>query len=80
MKSAVEINRLLLKFVLLCQVDIQENTCKNNTKIQFPRDNLGEQKVLESVFFRLSKDLKPKMLVTRVPPPGYTWFMTNLPF
>ena len=37
-------------------------------KIQLPRDNLGQQKVLESAFFRLSKSLRSKMLATMVPP------------
>ena len=37
-------------------------------KIQLFRDNLGEQKVLESAFFRLSEGLKSKILVTMVPP------------
>ena len=32
MESAVELNRLLLKFVLLRQVDIQESSCKVNVK------------------------------------------------
>ena len=39
MKSAVELNRLSLKF-LLCHVDIQEGFRENN--IQLSRDNLGE--------------------------------------
>ena len=29
MKNAVELNRLLLNFVFLCQVDIQENSRKD---------------------------------------------------
>ena len=49
-------------------------------KIQLSRDNLGEQKVLKSAFGRLSKSLKSKVLVTNVPPPGYTGFVTNLLF
>ena len=49
-------------------------------KIQPFRDNLGEQKVLKSAFFRLSEGLKSKILVTMVPPPGYIAFITNLPF
>ena len=36
-------------------------------KIQLSGDNLGEQKVLESVFFRLSKSLNSKSLATMVP-------------
>ena len=49
-------------------------------EIQFPRGKFGEQKVLESAFFRLSNSLKSKILATRVPPPGYTGFIINLPF
>ena len=49
-------------------------------EIQLPRDNLGEQKVLESAFFRFSKSLKSNILATRVPPPGYFGFITNLLF
>ena len=49
-------------------------------EIHFLRDNLGVQKVLESAFFRLSKNLKFKILATMVPPPGYAGFITNLPF
>ena len=79
MKSAVELNRLLLKFVLLCQVDIHNNFLEENAKFTF----LGiicESKVLEKTFFRLSKNLKSKILAAMVPPPGYTGFITNLPF
>ena len=50
--------------------------CENH----LPRDNLGEQKVLESAFSRISKRLKSKILATMVTPPGYTGFITNLPF
>ena len=35
MKSAVKLNRPLLKFVLLCQVDIQESFCGDNVKFNF---------------------------------------------
>ena len=35
MKSTVELNRLLLKFLLLCYVDIQESSCKGNAKFNF---------------------------------------------
>ena len=44
------------------------------------QNNLGEQKVLESAFFRFSKSLKSKVFETTVPPAGYTGFITNLPF
>ena len=48
-------------------------------KIQLPKDDLGEQKVLESPLFRLWKNLKSKILTTMVPPPEYT-LTPNLPF
>ena len=32
MKSAVELNRLLLKFLILCHMDIQKIFCKDNQK------------------------------------------------
>ena len=35
MKRAMELNRLLLKFVLLCQVDIHENFREENAKFTF---------------------------------------------
>ena len=35
MKRAVELDRLLLKFVLLCQVDIQESSREHNAKFNF---------------------------------------------
>ena len=35
MKSAVELNILLLKFVLLCQVDIQESSPEEDAKLKF---------------------------------------------
>ena len=37
--------------------------------MRLPRDNFGEQKVLKSKFFRLSKSLKSKILATMVPLP-----------
>ena len=80
MKSAGGWNRLLLKFISLCQVDIQESSRENTTKFNFLGNNLGEQKVLESAFFRFSKSLKSKVFATTVPPAAYTGFITNLPF
>ena len=32
MKSALELNRLLLKLALLCQVDTRENSREDNSK------------------------------------------------
>ena len=49
-------------------------------EIKLSRDNLGEQKVLESTFLRLLKSLKSKILANMVPPPGYAGFTTNLLF
>ena len=57
-----------------------EKFWQRQCKIQLPRDNLGEKKVLKSALFRLSESLKSKILTTMVPPPGYTGFITNLPF
>ena len=34
-KNSVELNRLLLKFVLSCTVGIQESSCKENAKLNF---------------------------------------------
>ena len=53
MESAVKLNRLLLKLLLLCHSDIQER----QGKIKLSWGNLREQKVLESVFLWLSKSL-----------------------
>ena len=80
MKNAAELNRILLKFVLLCQVEIQKISREEDAKIQLSMDNLGEQKVLEWALFKLLKSLKFKILGTMVPPPGYAGFITNLPF
>ena len=44
---------------------------QSQCEIQLTMDNLGEQKVLESTFFRLIKSLKSKILATMVPPPRY---------
>ena len=78
-KNAVKLNRLLLKFALLCQ-GYSGKLSQRKCEIQFLRDNLGEEKVLESAFFRLAKSLKSKILATSMPPPQYTGFITNLPF
>ena len=51
MKSSVELNRLLLKSVFLCQVSIpKESSRKDSAKIQLSSDNLREQTVLEKDF------------------------------
>ena len=62
MESAAKLNRLLLKLVLLCQVDIQESPREGNAKFNFLRIILVELKVTESAFFKLSKSLKFEIL------------------
>ena len=57
MKSAVELNRLLLKFVLLCQVDLQENSREGNAKFKF-WGILWESKRTWRVHFQALKELK----------------------
>ena len=66
MESAANLNRLFLKLVLLFQVDIQESPREDNAKINFLGITLGDQKVMERSFFRLSKSLKFKILTTVV--------------
>ena len=80
MKSAVELNRLFLKFILLCQVKIHKNYCENIAKFNFLGIICASQRFWGVHFIRLSKGLKSKILRTRVPPPGYAGFITNLPF
>ena len=67
MKSAVKLNRLLSKLYGYSGKFLQRQC-----KIQLSRDNLEEQKVLESTFFRLSKSLKSTISANIVPPPGQT--------
>ena len=62
MESAAKLNRLLLKLVLLCQVDIQESPREGNAKFNFLGITLVELKVIESAFFKLSKSLKFEIL------------------
>ena len=51
MKSAAELNRLLLKFLSLCYYGgYLRRFSQRQCKIQLPRDNLREQKILESAF------------------------------
>ena len=77
MKSAVKLNGLILKSVLLYQVGIIRKFSQKQCKIQLPRYNLGEQEVLESALSTLSKSPKSKIFTTMVPPPKYTGFITN---
>ena len=62
MESAAKLNRLLLKFVLLCQVDIHEIPREGNAKFNFLGIILVELKVIGSAFFKLSKSLKFEIL------------------
>ena len=64
MESDVELNKLLLRLVLLCHMDIQETLSWWQCKIQLFRDKLGQQKVLESAFFELSESLQFFLQVT----------------
>ena len=58
MKSAVELNRLLLKLVLLRQVDIQESSCrKGNAKFNFP-GIIWEKKMSWRVIFQYFREPK----------------------
>ena len=66
MESAANLNRLLLKLVLLFQVAIQECPHEDNAKINFLGISLGDQQVMERSFFRLSKSLKFKILASVV--------------
>ena len=79
MKSAVELKWLLLKFVLSMSGGYSGKFSQRQYRIQLPKDNLGEQKFLESPVFRFSENLKSKILTTMVPPPEYT-LTPNLPF
>ena len=66
----MELNRLLLKIVLLCQADIQKSSRKGNAKFNF-LGMIWESIFLEGAFFRLSKSLKSKILATSVPTACY---------
>ena len=59
----MELNRLLLKIVLLCQADIQKSSRKGNAKFNF-LGMIWESIFLEGAFSRLSKSLKSKILAT----------------
>ena len=59
MESAAKLNRLLLKLVLLCQVDIQEIPRECNAKFNFLGIILVELKVIGSA---LSKSLQFEIL------------------
>ena len=55
MESAAKLNKLLLKLVLLCQVDIQESPREGNAKFNFLGIISVELKVTESAFFKLQR-------------------------
>ena len=75
MESAAKLNRLLLKLVLLCQVDIQESPREGNAKFNFLGIILVELKVTESAFFKLSKSLKFEIFAIVV---DMLWYMLSL--
>ena len=75
----MKLNKLLLKFVLLSQKGIQENSRKGNAKFNFLRDKLGEQEVLEGALFRFLKSLKSQIFTTIVPPPGGVYWVYYKP-
>ena len=75
MESAAKLNRLLLKLVLLCQVDIQESPREGNAKFNFLGIILVELKVIESAFFKLSKSLKFEIFAIVV---DMLWYMLSL--
>ena len=78
MKSVLQLTRLLLKFLLLCCVDIQESFGKGDSKFNF-LGIIWERKSSRRVhFFKLSESLKLKVLATMEPRPGYTGLITNL--
>lgn len=62
-KKAVELNRLSLKFVLLCHEDIHESFHKDNANFDsLSQGTLGESKVLEKAFSGFSKSPQSKIL------------------
>ena len=58
-KFAVELNRVLLEFLLLCHVHIQESSPEENAKFNFLRI-IWESKGPEGSFFSVSKKLSSK--------------------
>ena len=58
MKSVVELNRLLLKFLLLCHGVIQKGYCGDKAKFNFLGIIWESKKVVEDSFFRSPKILK----------------------
>ena len=79
MESAVELNRHYWNSCYITWIFRKVFT----KTVQLSRDTLGEQKVLESLFFRLSESLKFKifpLVGTIVLPPRYTGFIINLSF
>ena len=61
MKNAVGLNRLLLKFALLCHVDIHKSFHEDKSKCNFLGITCESKKVLESLFCGLSESLKSKI-------------------
>ena len=78
MKSAVEllltlIYSTIIKIFFVMLGGYSRKFSRRQCKIQLSGGNLREQKFL-------LESLKPKILATMVPPPGYAGYITNLRF
>ena len=78
MKTAVELNILLLKFLMLCQVDTQKSSRKENAKFNFLCTGWESKRSWKA--FRKPKIQNRLAVGTMLPPPRKTGFITNLPF
>ena len=67
----MELNRLLLKLVYLCHLNIQESSLKNNAEV-LVHAFCGISEILESKIFT--------PVATMVLPLEYNRFITNVPF
>ena len=73
MKSAVELNRLFLKFILLCQVKIHKSYCENIAKFTFLGIICESQRFWGVHFIKLSKGLKSKIFWNQGATSGICW-------
>ena len=73
MKSAVELNRLFLKFILLCQVKIHKSYCENIAKFNFLGIICESQRFWGVHFIKLSKGLKSKIFWNQGATSGICW-------
>ena len=73
MKSAVELNRLFLKFILLCQVKIHKRYCENIAKFNFLGIICESQRFWGVHFIKLSKGLKSKIFWNQGATSGICW-------